>query len=147
MRSAALFSLVLCGCFSHTIYRVDADCAARVAQLSDDEARSQTVAALKVKKHREVKLWASDVKRGLSRSGGALDFTTGRYNPMATAGVVMTWVGTAISAAGTAMFFATSSGPIRLAGAILAGTAEPIMLTGTGLWIGGLARPPDEVRK
>lgn len=147
MKSAALVTLLASGCFSSTQYRVDADTAARVTQLSDDEARAQTVPAIKVKKNRAVKLHAEDVKRGLIRSGGTLDFTTGRYNPMATAGVVMTWVGTAISAAGTAMFFATSGGAVHLAGAILAGSAEPIMLTGTGLWIGGLARPPDEVRK
>jgi hypothetical protein len=56
----------------------------------------------------------------------------------------MVWIGTAISLAGTVIAIA-GSGDLRFAGEITALSAEPIMLTGTGLWIAGAARRPFEV--
>ena len=119
-----LYALPLFACYSNQPYRVDADVAARVRSASPDALQSSAVPALRVRKNREVRLRASDARRGLDTANGALEFTTRRYNAMATAGVVMTWVGTAISAAGTVMFF-VGEGGVRTAGAAIAAPPNP----------------------
>ncbi|MBL9044909.1 MAG: hypothetical protein JNM83_25095 [Myxococcales bacterium] len=68
-------------------------------------------------------------------------------NRMITAGSVLTWIGTAVSLAGTVMVAVgkvQDSTPLFYAGGISALAAEPIMWTGTGLWIAGAMRRPSE---
>ena len=66
-------------------------------------------------------------------------------NRMITAGSILTWIGTAVSLAGTVMVAVgkvQDSTPLFYAGGISALAAEPIMWTGTGLWIAGAMRRP-----
>ena len=66
-------------------------------------------------------------------------------NRMITAGSVLTWIGTAVSLAGTVMVAVgkvQDSTPLFYAGGISALVVEPIMWTGTGLWIAGAMRRP-----
>jgi hypothetical protein len=67
---------------------------------------------------------------------------------MVTAGQVLTFVGTAISLTGTAMFLATDnfsgSGPVNTTGLVLAPAAEPIMIAGTVLWVVGLIKAKEQ---
>lgn len=68
-------------------------------------------------------------------------------NRMITAGSILTWIGTAVSLAGTVMVAVgkvQDSTPLFYAGGISALAAEPIMWTGTGLWIAGAMRRPSE---
>lgn len=60
------------------------------------------------------------------------------------AGSALTWIGTALSLAGSITFFATSDKQpeLHLASGVVAGVAEPIMITGTVLWILGALEPP-----
>lgn len=73
-------------------------------------------------------------------------------NPMLTAAVVLTCVGSVISVVGSVIFFATwdapagtPSGDLHLGGGISALAAEPLMWAGTILWPLALMRPPHEV--
>src|SRR5262249_47783017 len=72
-------------------------------------------------------------------------------NPMLTAGVVLTCVGTVISVVGSAIFFATwnpspAQTDLHNAGGITALAAEPLMWAGPILWPLGIQRPPHEAR-
>jgi non-ribosomal peptide synthetase component F len=72
--------------------------------------------------------------------------------PLVTAGSILTWIGSGISIAASGWFFfgprATDgvSDPTHLAAGILAAAAEPIMITGTALWIVGTMRPAQQAR-
>jgi hypothetical protein len=70
-------------------------------------------------------------------------------NPMVTAGAVLTWVGTALSLIGTGVFIAgkvQGNNSLYYGGGIAAISAEPLMWTGTILWLLGAVRKPYEVR-
>ena len=62
-------------------------------------------------------------------------------NNKVLAGNILVWIGTPISIVGTAFFLAQSSGTLHTTGLIMAPSAEPIMITGTILWVVGLIRP------
>ncbi|HEY7955173.1 MAG TPA: hypothetical protein VII38_07760 [Polyangia bacterium] len=63
--------------------------------------------------------------------------------PMVKAGIALTAIGSAISIAGTILYFSTSGDP-HTTGLILAPSAEPLMITGTVLWVVGLIRAPHD---
>jgi hypothetical protein len=73
--------------------------------------------------------------------------TAKALNKRLIAGSVLTWVGTAISIAGTAMLVATwnNHNDLYTTGWVLAPSAEPIMIAGTVLWILALKHPPMEM--
>lgn len=103
--------------------------------------------AVRVKDGASVQLRAADVVRSSAQPDGArLRVKTRRYSPMITAGSILTWIGSAVSVTGTVMFLATSTGDVHTAGLIIAPSAEPMMITGTVLWIVGLLRHPEEIR-
>jgi hypothetical protein len=66
------------------------------------------------------------------------------HSDTVTQGSALTWVGTPISVAGTLMII-LGSGAIKGAGYAMAVSAEPLMITGTVLWIIGLMKHPQEV--
>jgi hypothetical protein len=78
-------------------------------------------------------------------SGNSLEVKSRAPNRMMTAGSALTWIGTAISVAGTVLFLGFSDFDKHWAGAGLALSAEAVMWTGTGLWIGGAGRHPQEL--
>jgi hypothetical protein len=98
------------------------------------------VAARRLKDGAPVRLRADSI-RTVDAAGIA---DTSCVSPRVTAGSILTWIGSAISIAGTVLVFATDGAP-RTAGFVLAPSAEPIMITGTVLWILGLRHPPQEL--
>jgi hypothetical protein len=87
---------------------------------------------------------ALQLQPGAASSAGPVLLPTRRYSPMVTAGVVLTSIGSALSVAGTVLFFA-NGGAYRSAGGPVALSGEPPMILGTVLWIMGIMRPPQEV--
>lgn len=66
-------------------------------------------------------------------------------SPMVTAGQVLTWIGSAASIAGTILFLVTPSDSAPwAAGIATAVSAEPLMISGTVLWLLGLKKRPAE---
>lgn len=70
--------------------------------------------------------------------------TLRQRDPLLTAAIVLTCVGSVVSVAGSIVYFATwgQDSPAHLAGAITGLGAEPIMWAGTILWPIALMRPP-----
>jgi len=87
---------------------------------------------------------ALQLQPSAASSSGPVLLPTRRYSPMVTAGVVLTGIGSALSVAGTVLFFA-NGGAYRSAGGPVALSGEPPMILGTVLWIMGIMRPPQEV--
>jgi len=112
------------------------------------EARpGATVPALRFDGAKPVQLRLDAVPPGVEAGPSeTVRVQTRTYSPMVTAGSALTWVGTVISLAGTIAYFSTSDAQhdVHLAAAIVAASAEPIMLAGTGLWIGGSLAHPSE---
>ncbi len=78
---------------------------------------------------------------------GTIQIVARAKNPMLTAGSVLTWIGTAISLTGTVLVAVgrvQDNTSLFYLGGISALSAEPLMWTGTGLWIAGAMRRPYE---
>lgn len=69
--------------------------------------------------------------------------TTRAVGKMTTAGIVLTFAGTALSLVGSGLFFGTK-GTTRTVGAVLAGSGEAPMIAGSVMWVLGLKRYPAE---
>jgi hypothetical protein len=112
-------------------------------------ARPPILDARRAKNHKPVRLYASAIR---PETLTPVDDTTVRLTAAAKsrllpAAHVLTWVGSAMSIAGGILFFASQDGTdAKLAGWILSPAAEPVMITGTILWILALKRPPQEAR-
>jgi hypothetical protein len=78
-------------------------------------------------------------------SGDSLEVIARAPSKYVLAGSLLTWIGTAISVAGTVLFIAYRSDDPFWAGIGLAVSAEAVMWTGTGLWIYGAGHNPQEV--
>jgi hypothetical protein len=138
MKRALVAALLLAGCTVGHAYTVD-----RAALASGIDP----IPAVRIQDGAAVRVHAADIDRSSLRVDGERPTVkTRRYSPMVTAGSVLTWIGSAISIAGTTMFLATNTGDVHLAGLILAPSAEPLMIAGTVLWIVGLIRHPEEAR-
>jgi hypothetical protein len=131
--------LLLAGCVTTREYVVDG------AALS---AGAAEVPGVRAKDGRpvHVKGWTIDRATASDAGGGSVRVKARAYNRKLVAGSVLTWIGSAISIAGTALLVATwnSGGPGYTAGWVLAPSAEPIMIAGTVLWILALKHPPME---
>lgn len=94
----------------------------------------------------------TQVRAGTLRLDGAVrvddwkaQVWAGERSPMLTWGHALTWVGTAVSLAGTALFLATQTGSTPwVAGIATAAAAEPLMIAGTVLWIRAVRKRPAE---
>jgi hypothetical protein len=140
------------GCWSHERYLVDARELDRARLLPLEERERAIVDARREESGRRayVRFAALRFDPAKPAAQGAVSVPSHAFNRMATAGSLLTWVGSAISVAGTIVFavhhgdFGTLGG---VTGASVALAAEPIMLTGTLLWIlSGTTHRPEEVR-
>jgi hypothetical protein len=135
-----LWPLVLASaCAVRGSYLVEPADRARLAALPAAERARAAVPAVRADDGRRVWLRAS----ALGGDGTRVD--TVERSAMVSWGAALTWIGSAMSTAGTVLFFATG-GDARIAGAVLAAAAEPVMGIGAVLWPLGLVRPPPEVR-
>ena len=161
-RSAVLATLLsLAACTETRTYIVDAAALAELRALSP-AARAKTLIPAqrvtppnaKVTKDNsgpaQVKAAALVSGRELSSDGGRVVIETRARNRLLEAGHALTWIGSAISIAGTALFLPnvlrrTPEEEQRfLIGGPIALGAEPIMWAGTALWVLGTMRPPQE---
>lgn len=95
-----------------------------------------------------VKLSALQKETLVPHGDGTFVIVARAKNPMITAGSVLTWIGTAISLLGTSLVAVgkvQENTTLFYLGGISALSAEPLMWTGTGLWIAGAMRRPYEV--
>ena len=154
--------ILLCGCTITDRYVLDADTARRAQTLppASDEpipatrqgkpvlVRSSTLdfRDARVTERGE----RSERKRGNAEpvarpSQNSVEVKARARSPMMTAGSTLVWIGTAISVAGTVLFFAYGDFDKHWAGAGLALSAEAVMWTGTALWIVAAGKHPQEV--
>jgi hypothetical protein len=143
------------GCVSHDFYLISR---AQLASADPAESRGirpgQTVDAVPVElpalreddgRRVLVKVSALDFRTATPVSEDAMRVQARGPSRLITAGWVLTFIGTAVSLTGTALFAVgkvQDNNPIFYAGAFSAIAAEPIMWTGTGLWIAGALRRP-----
>ncbi len=137
---AALTALVAAACTVERSYLIDP---ATGAQLVQPGAPAASIPAVRERDHVAVRLDPSAISASVVR--GARVVARGRSRLVA-AGIPLTFVGTAVSLVGTALFFAVPSGGVHTLGLALTPSAEPLMIAGTVLWIVGLNRPPFETR-
>jgi hypothetical protein len=140
MRGAALaLALLGSGCWVSHRYVVDA------AELQRGQ---EVVAATRVKDGAQVRLRASTIDPASwepqPTQPPTVKVKSKARSSMVLAGSLLTWIGSAISITGTVLYFA-GSGDLHTAGLITAPSAEPLMITGTVLWVVGLIRHPQEV--
>jgi len=149
------------GCVSHERYLIRRSDLVAVAEqraagntegkLPDSVADSvaDSVPAVRKQDHKPVRVRASALRYDVARLPDTeiVSLEARAINRMVTAGSVLTWVGTAISLLGTGLVAAgklRSDDRLFIVGGAMALSAEPIMWTGTGLWIGGALRRPYE---
>jgi hypothetical protein len=141
------------GCVSHERYLISRSELVAVAEQraagNADESRSNSVPAVRQRDHKPVRVRKSALRYDVTRLPDTelVSIEARALNRMVTAGSVLTWIGTAISLIGTGLVAAGKlrgdDGMFVIGGALAIG-AEPIMWTGTGLWIGGALRRPYE---
>jgi hypothetical protein len=147
MRGAAVV-LFLCSCTITDRYLVTAETARRLEAMPVVERAATAVPAIRDGKRVFVRGSALEVSPEIHDARASQNFPAVKArapSPMMTAGSALTWIGTAVSVAGTVLFFTFSDGDRHWAGAGLALSAEAVMGTGTGLWIAAAARHPQEV--
>jgi hypothetical protein len=134
--------ILLCNCIITDRYLIDADVARRAQALP----ASTDTPIVATRQGKPVLVRSSTLDfRDARASGNSVEVKARAKSPMMTAGSALTWIGTAISVAGTALFFAYSDGDKHWAGAGLALSAEAVMWTGTALWIVAAGKHPQEV--
>ena len=141
---------LLLGCVSHERYTVSRAELVTVAELRAQGRAPQAIAALREQDGKAAAVRLSALRYDPNRLPNTelVSVEARAKNRLVTAGSVFTWVGTAISLFGTGLFAAgrlRSDDGLFLIGAVMSLSAEPIMWTGTGLWIGGALRRPYEV--
>ncbi|HMY60045.1 MAG TPA: hypothetical protein PK472_17405 [Pseudomonadota bacterium] len=155
-RALATLSLLFSvGCVSSERYILDRTAAEQLAPnvVPPDERMSPQgldyVAAVREKDRRPVFVKTSALRKDTLTplSPDSFRIEARGYNRLVTAGSILTWVGTAVSLAGTVIVAVAKredNTPLFYAGGITALAAEPMMWTGTGLWIYGALRLPFE---
>lgn len=147
-----LFTLGV-GCVSHERYHISRSELVAVAQArtqgNADENAPDSVPAVRVKDQKPVRVRTSALRFDPMRlpETEIVSIEARALNRMVTAGSVLTWIGTAISLVGTGIVVAgrlRGDDGLFAIGGVMALSAEPIMWTGTGLWIGGALRRPYE---
>ena len=152
-RSPLLFPLALAvagGCYHSEAYRVDAADLARARSLAAGPGPEVILPARRAKDDRPVELRLATITAAPTAPSGLVTVETRALHPQATAGSLMTWIGSGASVVASAIFFFAAnldlSRPLGLTSAIFALSAEPPMIAGTVLWILGLQRQrPAEV--
>ncbi len=138
--------LIASGCVVSDRYLITANATNALAHVPESERAATAVPARRKKDGKAVFVRGSTVDlRGSNAVGDDVEVTAGLRSKMVVAGQALTWVGTAISVAGTIVFFSFPSGQRHWVGGGLSLSAEAIMLTGTGLWIAGQAGHPQEL--
>jgi hypothetical protein len=135
------------GCVSQDRYVIPHDELQRMKQANQP---GEVVSAVRLSDHKPVKVKVAALEeQTLAPHGdGTFSIRAKGHNPAITAGSVLTWTGTAISLIGTALLAVgkvKDNQALFYIGGISALSAEPLMWTGTGLWIYGAMRPPYEV--
>lgn len=149
------------GCVSHERYLISRSELVAVAQARTQgnaegnppdgavDTETGSVPAVRVKDQKPVRVRTRALRFDPARlpETELISIEARALNRMVTAGSVLTWIGTAISLVGTGL---VAAGKLRgddglfVVGGVMALSAEPIMWTGTGLWIGGALRRPYE---
>lgn len=150
LRRGFVISITLCGCTSHERYVIERSAVDSLVTPRDGVATPRAIAAIRERDRRPVYVKSSALRRETLTPHGPDSYRVEAraINPMITAGSILTWVGTAISLTGTVLLAVgkvQDNNPLFQAGGIAALSAEPLMWTGTGLWIGGALRRPYEV--
>ena len=137
----AFAPIVLCSCTVPHAYLIAPENAA---------PKQASINAVRVKDGRSVVIRGEtiDPLGALPQPDGRVRVVSRGKSRMVTAGSLMTWIGSAISIAGTVVFFvgyARNDSTLMQAGYITAPSAEPIMITGTVLWVLGARAHPQEI--
>jgi hypothetical protein len=139
-----MLALLLSGCLVGQRYRVARGTWDALIRLAPEERARVAVAARREPSGPAIWVRGSSLLPGPADSGPEVRVAARRYSGMVTAGSILTWVGSAVSVAGSVLYF-TAGGGWRVAGAAMAGAAEPVMMTGTVLWVVGGLKHADEI--
>jgi hypothetical protein len=107
------------------------------------------IPAERVKHPAQVQIFGDTIdRRSAKPMGDRVQVRAGRKSQKLLAGHLLTWIGTAISLTGNALFIAYygQDNPQYYSGIGLTASAEPLMIVGTILWILALREHPAEVR-
>lgn len=143
----ALLGSSLVGCYSHDSYLLTREQVDAAAQ-----EPAAAIQAERVSDHKRVWVKTEALRQAASSASpqpasDLVSVSLRAYSPKISAGAALTWIGTGISLVGTVLVVVgkiQDNNPIFYAGGITALAAEPLMWTGTGLWIAGALRPPFE---
>jgi len=156
-RLAAPLAIVLAvsACTTRATYLVAPDDLRRAAEPPPDERRRLAVPARRTDDLAPAYVRAASLPlvppAEPPHPDGSVIVESAETNRMIVAGNWLTWVGTAISLVGTGFFVAGIDRDTQqerdffLAGGLTALSAEALMWTGTGLWIAGTKRRPQEL--
>ena len=134
-----LLAMLLSGCMVPHKYFVD-----------EKDLGLLPIPAVRIKDGAHVRLRTDtiDLTSTVRPASGPLTVVARAKSRMVTAGSLMTFIGSAISIAGTIVFFvgySRNDATLMKAGYISAPSAEPIMITGTVLWVLGARSHPQEI--
>jgi hypothetical protein len=138
-----VIAALLPGCVIPHAYLLAPEDAARVSSV-------EVVPAVREKNGQAVQLRAATVemKTATPQADGRVRVRSAVKSRFVTAGAVLTLVGSGISIAGGLIFFiglARNDSTLMNIGYGLAPSAEPMMITGTVMWVVGLRRHPQEI--
>ena len=147
LAAALVVALGAAGCTTHEAYLVERAPLVALARLPAD-APPAAVPAVRASDGRatfvRARALAFDPLHADALPPGPSRVEARSLNRLIAAGSALTWIGTAISLAGTVVF-AAGGDALRLPGGLIALSAEPLMWTGTALWIVGALGHPAEV--
>jgi hypothetical protein len=114
-------------------------------------ATGPLIPATRVKRPAQVQIYADTIDRSSMKpqaDPSLVEVRAGRKSPKLLAGHLLTWIGTAISLTGNALFIAYygQNNAEYYSGIGLTASAEPLMIVGTILWILALREHPAENR-
>lgn len=147
----ALLGSSLAGCYSHDSYLLTRAQVDAIAQ-EQTAAAPDAIQAERVSDHKRVWVKTEALRQATGSAspqpaGDLVSVPLRAYSPKISAGAALTWIGTGISLVGTVLVAVgkiQDNNPLFYAGGITALAAEPLMWTGTGLWIAGALHPPFE---
>jgi hypothetical protein len=120
-----------------------------VVTRTDYDSGAPTIPARRVKGDLPVTLASDSILRDktVPLDEARLRVRAGRKSGKLLAGHVLTWIGTPISIVGTILFLTDLDlrGAQFITGLVMAGSAEPLMIAGTVLWIQGSREHKGEV--
>ena len=147
MRACAVLLVVLgSGCTVGDRYLVAPQTWSAVTAMPQPERWHVAAPATRAHGGQAVEVRASElsVKEAVVREGGVVAVPSRTHSRRIVVGSTLVWIGTPLSIAGLCMVI-FGRNAVRWAGIPIAAVAEPLMISGTVLWVQGARAHPQEL--